>query len=199
MSRRILTLLLLAAIAAGVCIQAASLAAEYRYVYTENGKGLNIRYEPRIADNILTTAAFGTRVQVYQNLGNGWTAIYWGGTDIFYVQSRFLVKDKPTKKPSSGSGSTSGSAGDNASSVAELNQIFRTYQRVPSPYLVTVRPTRASGWVNLRFAPTKQAELLGTYRENDRLLVIAQLKDWLQVEDPATGAVGFISSKFVVQ
>jgi len=51
--------------------------------------------------------------------------------------------------------------------------------------------------VNLRFAPSKQTEVMGTYRDNAQLTVIAELNGWYQVEDPQTGAVGYMSSQYV--
>ena len=65
--------------------------------------------------------------------------------------------------------------------------------------MVTVRPSRASGWVNLRWAPSKQTEVMATYKANEKLLVIQELKNWYQVEDQDTGNVGFISKQFVVK
>ena len=65
-----------------------------------------------------------------------------------------------------------------------------------TPFSVTVRPSRSSGWVNLRWAPSKSAEVLATYRANDKLLVIRELDNWYQAEDQDTGDVGFISKQF---
>ena len=100
MIKKILSLLTAVLLMAGLFIPTmASAATKTMYVYTENGKGLHIRYEPSTDAEILTDAKFGEKITVKKNLGNGWTAIYWGGDDVFYVQSRFLVKNKPTKKP----------------------------------------------------------------------------------------------------
>ena len=198
MMKRILTMLAAAVLALGVLIPAASLGETVMYVYTANGKSLNVRSAPVVEDNIITTIPFGTEVYVDYHLGNGWSALYWTGTYYHvYVQTRFLVSTKP-KKPTPVDPDP-GYVGDSATTVAELNTIFKTYRKVNNPYTVTVRPTRASGWVNVRFAPTKQSELLGQYRTNDQLLVIAEMRDWYQVEDPYTGAVGYVSNKYVVR
>ena len=66
-------------------------------------------------------------------------------------------------------------------------------------FAVTVRPSRASGWVNLRWAPSKQAEVMATYKANAKLLVIRETDHWYQVEDQDTGDVGFIDKQFVVK
>ena len=59
--------------------------------------------------------------------------------------------------------------------------------------------TRASGWAPMRWAPSKSTEQIATYKQDDQLLVIAELKDWYQVEDPNTGAVGFMHKQFLTK
>ena len=196
MIRRILTLTAAAALLIGLLLPAVSLAGTEMYVYTANGKGLNCRTEPYVGDNIIKSIPYGTKVYVEYHLGNGWSCIRWSGAySVAYVQSRFLVSYQPSTGPVTTI--PSGTVTDNASTVAELNVIFKTYRRVANPYYVTARPVRASGWVNLRFAPTKQAEVISTHRDNDRLIVIAELAGWYQVEDPDTGAVGYMVSQYV--
>ena len=197
MLKRILTLMIIATLAVALIPTMAS-ATETMYVYTQNGKGLNVRYEPSTDGEIFISVPYGERLTVLYHLGNGWSAISWDG-NVYYVQTRFLVYDKPGKKPTPEPTKKPGSAGDSSTTVAELNAIFKTYRLVENPYRITVRPTRASGWVNLRFAPTKQAELMGTFKDGEQLIAIAEFKDWYQVEDPDNGAVGFISSKYVVR
>lgn len=192
MFKRILTLMAVAMLAATLIPTLAS-ATETMYVYTKNGKNLNVRYEPNTDSEIYTTIPFGKSMTVLYHLGNGWSAVSWDG-NIYYVQTRYLVYKKPAKKPESGK-----KAGNVSTTVAELNTIFKSYKLADTPFSITVRPTRASGWANLRFAPTKEAELMDTFRDGDQLLVIAELKDWYQVEDPDTGAVGYISSQFVAK
>ena len=199
MRKRILTVMVAAMLVLGLMVPTLASATETMYVYTENGRGLNIRYEPSTDSDILTSAAFGSKITVNYHLGNGWTAIYWGGDDVFYVQTRFLSYTKPSKKPTPSGSGKSQSVSNAATDVNELNKIVKTYKMVENPYRVTVRPTRASGWVNMRFAPSKQTELMATYKNNDQLLVIAELKDWYQVEDPDTGMVGYVNSAYVVR
>ena len=119
------------------------------------------------------------------------------GTYACYVSSRFLRKSKP---PARTSASTSAAAQRPASAdtVSELNQEFKSAKKV-TPYAVTVRPTRVSGWVNMHWAPSTDSEILATYKANDSLVVIQTLDHWYQVEDQATGNVGFISKESVQQ
>ena len=66
-----------------------------------------------------------------------------------------------------------------------------------TPYTITVRPTRASGWVYMRWLPSRNAAQAATYGANQQLTVLAELKDWYQVQDPATGRVGFIYKSYI--
>ena len=78
------------------------------------------------------------------------------------------------------------------------NWEFRSAKKV-APFTVYTRPTRASGWVNLRWAPSKTAEILSTYKANAALTVLQEMTNWYQVEDSETGLVGFVDKNFVNQ
>ena len=149
MFKRILTLMVIAVLAVALIPTMAS-ATETMYVYTKNGRNLNVRYDPSSDGEIFITVPYGERLTVLYHLGNGWSAISWDG-NVYYVQTRFLVYEKPGKKPTPQPTSKPGKVGDSSTTVAELNTIFKTYKPVATPFSITVRPTRASGWVNLRF------------------------------------------------
>ncbi|MBR4500296.1 MAG: SH3 domain-containing protein [Clostridia bacterium] len=61
------------------------------------------------------------------------------------------------------------------------------------------RPSRASGWVNLRWAPSLEADIIATCPQGKTLIVLSEMKDWYQVKDPITGMTGFIGSKYVAK
>ena len=177
----------------------------YYYVYTENGKNLYVRSTP--GGEIVGSLKYGTRIYCYyRDGGNGWALIdyyynnpgYGYGTYAAYISSRYLRKNKPPARNSGSSSSSSSSSSSFADVTAEINAEFKSAKKV-TPFIVTVRPSRASGWVNLRWAPTKSAEVLATYKQNEKLLVIRETNNWYQVEDQDTGDVGFISKQFVVQ
>ena len=209
MTKRLLTLILAVLMAACVLVPAAvaeddtvPASAGYYYVYTENGKTLNVRATP--GGEIVGSLKYGTRIYCYyRDGGNGWALIDYSynmpgvgyGTYACFVSSRYLRKSKPPARPSSGSSTQPAAATD---AVTEINTEFRSAKNV-NPFSVTVRPSRASGWVNLRWAPSKSAEIMATYKANQKLLVIKELNNWYQVEDQDTGDVGFISKQFVVQ
>ena len=201
MSKKILSLVAAAVMLIGLAAPSVSHAWYTMYVYTQNGKSLNVRSEPRTGDNVLWQIPFGERVDVDYNLGNGWTALMAAGAyESVYVQTRFLVSEKPKSKPTPAPTAQTAAKNDinNAATAAELNAIFKTYKQV-EPYRVTVQPVRASGWVNLRFAPTKATEVMATYKANEQVTVIAEMNGWYQVEDPRTGMVGYMSNLYVVK
>ena len=130
MSKKILTLVTALVLMFGMAVPAVSHAWYYMYVYTENGKSLNVRSEPRTGNNVLWTLPFGEQVAVDYNLGNGWTALMAAGAyETVYVQTRFLVSEKPSRKPTpqpTANPSSSTNPATNAATAAELNKIFRT-------------------------------------------------------------------------
>ena len=206
MKKRLIAFLLMLVLAAGMI--PAALAEDdtphategYYYVYTENGKGLNVRESP--GGEVVGSLKYGTRIYCYyRDGGNGWALIdyyynkpgYGYATYAAYISSRYLRKNKPEPRQSSSSSSSS-----MADVGTEINAEFKSAKKV-TPFVVTVRPSRASGWVNMRWAPSKSAEVLATYKQNDKLLVIRETDNWYQVEDQDTGDVGFINKQFVLQ
>ena len=65
------------------------------------------------------------------------------------------------------------------------------------PFWVTVRGTRGTGSVNVRWAPDQKAKLIRKIAYGSRLQVIAELGAWYQVVDPNSGITGFAMKKFL--
>ncbi|MBR5960130.1 MAG: SH3 domain-containing protein [Clostridia bacterium] len=180
------------------------------YVYTDNGQGLNVRSTPYVGNNIIGLAPYGSKLSVIRFLDNGWACIKWQKIGEAYVQSRFLqwfepaplVPVTPTPIPTAVPTVAPTSAPyvlpAYTDTMAELNKEFRT-ARLITPFVVQVRPSRASGWVNMRWAPSKDAEVLATYRSGAQLTVIAETQNWYQVADPNTEATGFMMKNYVVR
>lgn len=180
----------------GVVISTAC-ADTVMYVYTEDGKTLNVRSSERVENNVIGRLPFGAEVIVRATY-NGWAEIRYPWVnnalngyqvDYAYVQSRYLVSTKPGTTPTPApepSGST----------IASMNAEFRSAVKVV-PFTVVARPSRASGWVNLRWAPSLEAERIATCPQGKVLTVMAQLNNWYQVQDPVTGMIGFISRQYV--
>ena len=208
MIKKIISLALVAVLAA-MLIPALAAADYYgtQWVYTDNGKSLNVRSTPSTGDNVIGTLKYGAEVTVVEMYSNGWAQILWEQNDYgefgtAYVQRRFLVNHQPSSQPvqpSSPASGTSSDVTDYAKVFTSMNTEFRSAKKVTAPYTVIARPSRASGWVNLRWAPTTEAERIATCKQGKELTVLAELKNWYQVQDPETGMIGFISRQYVTR
>ena len=201
MSKRILSLLLAVMMMSTLFISLAHADGWTMYVYTDNGRTLNVRSDPTGGKNIIGRLNYGSAVSVRMTMANGWAAIdYAAGIGGFaYVQSRFLVNSKPAPKaptPVPTKSVTPITPAASSGLFDSMNAEFRSAVRV-SPYTVIARPSRASGWVNLRWAPSTEAERIATCPQGKELTVLAQTSSWYQVQDPQTGMIGFIMQKFV--
>jgi len=208
MKKQILSLALIAVMMAVFLPTQAAADSYYgtQYVYTDNGKSLNVRSTPSMGDNVIGSLKYGADVTVVEMYSNGWAKILWGQSDYgefgtAYVQRRFLVNHKPSSQPSQPAvvpASGSAAAGtDYAKLFTAMNDEFRTGKLVPQQFNVYARPSRASGWVNLRWAPSLEAERIATCPQGKVLTVIAETRSWYQVRDPQTGMIGFISKQYV--
>ncbi|MBR0514379.1 MAG: SH3 domain-containing protein [Clostridia bacterium] len=204
MNKRILSLLMVAVLAILALVPAVLAEEEgfdpgYFYVYTENGKSLNVRNSPGGGD-VVGGLAYGARIHVEAFTDENWALILfrydkpgYGINDYAcWVSRRFLTRTKP--EPRKKSSQQQAAATD---PLEEINKEFKEAKKV-TPYKATIRPARASGWVNMHWAPSNSSELLANYKANDHVLVIRELANWFQVEDQDTGDVGFISKQFLV-
>lgn len=206
MTKRLISLALVAVLAA-MLIPSLAFADYYgtQWVYTDNGKSLNVRSAPNTGDNIIGSLAYAAEVTVVKMYDNGWAQILWeqnqyGEFGVAYVQRRFLVNHKPSSKPTPPSPTAAPASGtaDLTKAFAAMNAEFATGKQV-TPYTVVARPARASGWVNLRWAPSTEAERIATCKQGKELMVLAELKNWYQVQDPVTGMIGFISRSYTTR
>lgn len=194
--------ILLAALLLAVLFIPSALAdgVGYYYVNTENGRTLNVRNNPNGA--ILGQLSFGTRIYVQEFTTPEWAMFYYnyqGGEYAAWVSTRYLSKTDPRQKTASNTSaasSTSSASTDAAKILSDMNAEFKTGKLVTS-FTVYARPSRASGWVNLRWAPSTETERIATCPQGKALTVIGETKNWYQVQDPETGMIGFIMKKFV--
>lgn len=200
MTKRVLVMAVAVVMMMALLIPAA-LADYTMYVYTANGRTLNAREYPSTDARVCFNIPYGEQVWVDADLGNGWTRLNAAGAyDYVYVQSRYLVFDKPGPKPTPQPG-----GGGSSSSSSALTQIQKDIDaefkaaRLVTPYTVETRNARATGVVNMRWVPSKKAPLIETYKNGATLTVLAELKDWKQVQDEETGAVGFVRQDFLVR
>ncbi|MBR2660478.1 MAG: SH3 domain-containing protein [Clostridia bacterium] len=220
MAKKVLTLSLALAMlvlcVAPVLAETGNPSYTIMYVYTDNGKNLNVRSSPYVGENIIGQARFGESLKVKRFLENGWACIIWNLTGEAYVQSRYLQWNRPgsytpataTPAPTAAptvapyinnpGSSYSNYANTYTDTLAVLNAEFRTARTV-TPFVIVVRPSRASGWVNMRWAPSKDTEVITTYRSGARLTVIAETQSWYQVVDHDTEITGFMMKAYTTR
>ena len=81
--------------------------------------------------------------------------------------------------------------------ITSMESEFSTY-RVVSPYTVLVKPVRATGWVNLRYAPSTEFAHAENLYANTQLTVIAETRNWLQVRRNDTGVTGYVMRQYTI-
>ena len=109
MKKQIISLLLIAVMVA-MLLPTVAFADYYgtQWVYTDNGKSLNVRSTPSTGNNIIGSLKYGAEVTVVEMYSNGWAQILWaqnayGEFGVAYVQRRFQVNHKPTSQPAQSS------------------------------------------------------------------------------------------------
>ena len=183
-----------------------SSAAATKWIKTSNGKPANGRTGPGKDYDFAGYFFYGEAVTPDGQSVNGYTYL----TEGAWVMTKFLVdydpgeyvpgSNKGTNEQSSGGSSSSGkSSGGSSGSSAIQSSTIAEYKaaRYVTPYEVTTYHKRSSGKINMRWAPNKKAPLINAYAPGEKLMVIAELKEWRQVQDPATGWVGFIRADFL--
>ena len=76
--------------------------------------------------------------------------------------------------------------------VSEFNNAFT----VVEPYEVMTKPTRVSGFVFLRWAPSKSAPPMANYPAKQELTVLKETPHWLLVVNKETNDVGYLNKAF---
>ena len=200
MIRRILSLMLAALMLAAFGTAAAEEAgdtAEY-YVYTENGKTLNVRLAPN--GEIIGKLHFGDQVKVNVLADEDWAVITFhyihpengeGDWDA-YVNRRYLVKVDPALIQEALAQEADKASGDPWTDIQREFAAAKTVE----PYQITARPARVTSWVNMRWVPSEVGTIIAKYKATEKLTVLKELDSYLQVQDPDTGDVGYIHKMF---
>ena len=198
MSKRILSLVmiltLIMTLAAAVPTTASAIYTAYSAC--NNGKALNVRSGPGKEYPVIGSIPYGEQTAVDHDLGNGWSELVWGsvpGYAMTGLMSR--MKPAPYVAPTNKQDDNKTAATGNT----PLNNLF-LQARMVTPYNIVLKGARASGSANVRWAPSKASTLLKAYPAGTEMKVIAELgAEWFQVEDPLTGAVGFVNNAYVVR
>ena len=197
MFKRTLILVMALVLALSAC---ATALAETKWIKTKNGKPATARSEPDVNSTWVGEFAYGTEVYTMGTAPvNGYTELSNGGG--MWVLTRFLVDYQPGPYvPSSDSGSSGKGGKSSSNSGGDVQSaIYNEFKAAKwvEPYTVVTYHNRSSGIINMRYAPSKNAPLVESYRPGELLEVICELKDWIEVQDPETGKVGYIRHDFL--
>ena len=205
MKKRFLSLILAAVLALAVFVPAVFAeevpADNTYYVYTENGKDLNVRSDPD--GEIVGKLKYGTKVQVAAMINDNWAVINFQydkpgagmGEWPAYINSRFLITVEPEELIAKIEEETDARTGD---PLTDIDAEFKSAVDVED-YRITVRPARVTSWVNMRWIPSETGRIIGAYKATEELIVLKELDHYLQVKDPDTGDIGYIHKKFAVR
>lgn len=182
MKKRALPILLVLVLLLSLVTTVSAYASSSKmYVYTSNGKSLNLRDYPSKDGNVVTTIPYGAEVSVdLSYVGSSWLHVSYKGHSG-YCMSRYLTSKKPGPKPTA-SPTPATSLYDNFTSCY---------------YTATVRPSSPGGYVHFRWAPSKKQKIQRDYYNGDELTVIAKNGTWAQVYDEATNSCGFMMLSFL--
>ena len=191
MLKRALVLMTVLVLALTACSAA---LAETKWIKTHNGKPANARSAPDINSTGVGDFPYGSEVYTMGTAPvNGYTELSNGGG--MWVLTRFLVSSPPAPYvPGKDGGKGSSSSGGSAQSA--IYSEFKAARWV-TPYNVFTYHNRSSGVINMRYAPAKNSPLVESYKPGETLVVICELKDWIEVQDPETGKVGYIRHDFL--
>ena len=199
MKKKIVPFLLALAILTIALLPSAMAAGTVKYVYCRNGKPLNVRAWPDINSALVGKLPVGTAVTVESYSTNyTWANIRYNGQSA-YVMTQYLVDTYPgggSVTPSPAPVTPSGST-NYQNIVTSLESEFSTY-RVVDPYVVVAKPVRATGWVNLRYAPSTEFAHAENLYANTQLTVIAETRNWLQVRRMDNGVTGYVMRQYVI-
>ena len=166
---------------------------ELYYVYTANAKPLNLRVEPNKNARMIVKIPYGEEFRVSETLGNGWTYGRWEN-QYGYVMTRFLTKDKPRYKKPNYNDETEEQY-NRRKEEEKLTEELRDEREV-KPFYIAVVATRATGWINFRYGPSKITARVASYPDGKELIVQGETNNWYKAMDPDNEKVGYINKNF---
>lgn len=156
------------------------------YVNTANGKGLNIRTRPNAQGAVQTVIPNGAAVTLFWYENSSWAFVayrsYFGFCMTRHLTDKQPAPVKPNTTPA-------------PAPTEDPNKMFKGFKHVD--YYVAVRPTTPTGFVNMRWMPSKSAEVQCIYYADTVLRVLATNGTWSQVFNTQTNQSGFMMNAYL--
>ena len=151
------------------------------YVNTANDKGLNLRTSPDTKGKIQVSIPNGAAVTLFWYENSSWAFVAYRSYFGFCMTRHLTDKDPASIQ--------------NETKTDDLSKMYNGFKHVN--YDVAVKPTNPTGFVNMRWAPSKSTDVQGIYYANAVLHVIATNGTWSQVYDAKTNQCGFMMNAYL--
>ena len=194
--KRICALLLATLMLMAFTVSAFASSTGTKYTHRDDGRDIPVYND---AGEMIFTIPNHKAVDCYKK-GHGTRYVTYKGrtgwTHSYYLTSKKPKSSSSSSQSKSKSSSSSSSSKSNSSSNAVQTDVFSGMRPVKH-YYAMVRPSTISNYVNIRWAPSKQAAIQSVRYYGDELRVIAENKTWAQVVDDTTNECGFIMKSFL--
>ena len=170
--------------------------AEIYYIKTQSGNYVNVRSGRGTDYEKIGKLEYGDHIDVV-SIKNGWAKFNYGAMGYGYVSANFISKSKPEAINNNKSSKNTSSSSTSSGESFDLVKIYDKFENVS--YQAVVQPSTSSNNINMRWAPSTKAPIMGLRRAGCELRVIAENATWCQVVDDATGECGFMMKKFLLE
>ena len=196
MKRTIALLMALALLITACAVIPVTASAELlpMYVYTPNGKTVNVRSTPEMTNNVIARLPYGSKVMVEFINSTGWAVVMYKDQEA-YIQGRFLQDNPPAPKPTPSPADKEEQ--EKQAEQEKLNKELKSEREIAEPFYLTVRATRASGWINFRVGPSKITSRITSFPDAKELIAIGETTNWYRARDPETQKIGYIHKNYV--
>ena len=188
MKKTIISLMLALTVMCGIVGAAQAMPSDhdltYYYVNTSNRGALNLRQTASNAAKVLVQIPYAAQVELADYVaGDKWAHCYYGGTEG-YVMVRYLSKTRP----STGTTTTTTTVGSESAEYKRME---------PAYYYAVVHPSTPTGYVHMRWAPSKTEPVFRDYYDGQVLKVLYQNSSWCQVLDESNQVCGYMMRAFL--
>lgn len=175
------------------------------YVYTANGKTLNLREKGKSNAKILRVIPWGAQVKVLKSSGS-WTKITYDGT-TGYVVSKYLVSKRPTRRPSSKKSGKKAAPTPTPlptrlpASLSEITDEDLDQTELidlEDPEDVTVEPLTDDPDVPMFSEMSLKSKMLYQYSRGDHLRLVSRNENWGLVIDATNNLEGYMLLDWLV-
>ena len=174
-----------------------------RYVKTDNGKGLNLRFDANKNADIIEVLPYGMEVTIIEVNDNAtWGHVSMerpngkGFGDVIdgWVMMSFLSKTKPGKYTPPKKQEPVGTE-EEGPSFSDVNTAAKVIKYLEESYQAVIKTKNPANYVHLRWFPSTSANYIQKYLCDTPITVIAESRTWAQViieEEGFPAYVGFI-------